>query len=98
MSKPATKKEHATAKAAVSNGQSLQERNDAAVQVMLERFTQKRKEIAVDKYFRALVKLGGSDLHMKVGQAADLSGSTEPSKNSIEDRSMLSKWPTCCSR
>ena len=28
----------------------------------------KTKELEVDKYFRALVKLEGSDLHMKVGQ------------------------------
>ena len=26
------------------------------------------KDLAVDKFFRALVKLEGSDLHMKVGQ------------------------------
>ena len=32
------------------------------------RFTGKRKELAVDKLFRALVKLEGSDLHMKVGR------------------------------
>ena len=68
MSKPATKKEPKQATAPEANGQSLQERNDEAIQIMLERFTQKRKEIAVDKYFRALVKLDGSDLHMKVGK------------------------------
>ena len=32
------------------------------------RLLKKRKENTVDKYFRALVKLEGSDLHMKVGQ------------------------------
>ena len=32
------------------------------------RFTGKRKELEVDKLFRALVKLEGSDLHMKVGR------------------------------
>jgi len=32
------------------------------------RFTGKRRELEVDKYFRALVKLEGSDLHMKVGR------------------------------
>ncbi len=33
-----------------------------------DRFLAKEKELEVDKYFRALVKLQGSDLHMKVGQ------------------------------
>lgn len=33
-----------------------------------DRFLAKSKELEVDKYFRALVKLEGSDLHMKVGQ------------------------------
>ncbi len=33
-----------------------------------DRFLAKKQELEVDKYFRALVKLEGSDLHMKVGQ------------------------------
>ena len=33
------------------------------------RLLQERPDLAVDKYFRALVKLKGSDLHMKVGNA-----------------------------
>jgi twitching motility protein PilT len=33
-----------------------------------DRFLVAREELEVDKYFRALVKLRGSDLHMKVGQ------------------------------
>jgi twitching motility protein PilT len=33
-----------------------------------DRFLATKKELEVDKYFRALVKLAGSDLHMKVGQ------------------------------
>jgi twitching motility protein PilT len=33
-----------------------------------DRFLAKDKELEVDKYFRACVKLQGSDLHMKVGQ------------------------------
>ena len=32
------------------------------------RFSKKKEELEVDKYFRALVKLEGSDLHMKVGK------------------------------
>ena len=34
----------------------------------IARFTGKHSELEVDKYFRALVKLEGSDLHMKVGR------------------------------
>jgi twitching motility protein PilT len=34
-----------------------------------QRFLGKREEREVDRYFRALVKLEGSDLHMKVGRA-----------------------------
>ncbi len=37
-------------------------------EAMVKRFTTKREELEVDRYFRALVKLEGSDLHMKVGQ------------------------------
>ncbi|HUG67911.1 MAG TPA: PilT/PilU family type 4a pilus ATPase [Pirellulaceae bacterium] len=33
-----------------------------------KRFTRKREEIAVNKLFRALVKIEGSDLHLKVGK------------------------------
>lgn len=33
-----------------------------------DRFTNKKEELEVDRYFRALVKLEGSDLHMKVGR------------------------------
>ena len=31
-------------------------------------FIKEKKELEVDKYFRALVKFSGSDLHMKVGR------------------------------
>ena len=33
-----------------------------------QRFTKKREAREVDKMFRALVKLEGSDLHLKVGR------------------------------
>jgi len=55
-----------------TNGQAHTEANteeDATIEAMVKRFTQVRKENAVDKYFRALVKSKGSDLHMKVGKA-----------------------------
>ena len=35
---------------------------------LLQRFVMKREEREVDKYFRALVKMQGSDLHMKTGR------------------------------
>jgi twitching motility protein PilT len=35
---------------------------------LVSRFTVKREEREVDRYFRALVKMLGSDLHMKVGR------------------------------
>jgi twitching motility protein PilT len=42
--------------------------NEINVGDLEDRFLAKDKELEVDKYFRALVKLQGSDLHMKVGQ------------------------------
>jgi twitching motility protein PilT len=39
-----------------------------SVEEFAARFVKKKEEIEVDKYFRALVKLEGSDLHMKVGK------------------------------
>ena len=38
------------------------------VEEMVSKYTKVKEELPVDKYFRALVKLEGSDLHMKVGQ------------------------------
>lgn len=40
----------------------------AAAERFSRRFLQKKKELEVDKIFRALVKLNGSDLHLKVGR------------------------------
>ena len=52
-----------------TNGKSSgQLSHDEKVQEMVDRFTKKRQDNEVDKYFRALVKLQGSDLHMKVGK------------------------------
>jgi twitching motility protein PilT len=70
MSKPQTqtaaKPENEPQPAAATNGTTQSQ--DDVITRMVERFTQKRSEQEVDKYFRALVKLAGSDLHMKVGQ------------------------------
>ncbi len=41
---------------------------DAAEEMLRQRLLLKHEELDVDKYFRALVKLEGSDLHMKVGR------------------------------
>ena len=38
------------------------------IEKMVAKYTKVKEELPVDKYFRALVKLEGSDLHMKVGQ------------------------------
>ncbi len=43
--------------------------SESAQAALKARLLQERPELAVNKYFRALVKLKGSDLHMKVGNA-----------------------------
>ena len=42
--------------------------NEIQVGDLEDRFLSKGHDLEVDKYFRALVKLEGSDLHMKVGR------------------------------
>ncbi len=64
MKKPKKKESLSDATAENGNGSS----GDNAIDEMIRRFTTKHEEKEVDKYFRALVKLEGSDLHMKVGQ------------------------------
>jgi twitching motility protein PilT len=72
MSNPTAKKEAKPSRSGHSagdNGNSAkQESRDEVVDRMVSRFTEKHTEREVDKYFRALVKLEGSDLHMKVGK------------------------------
>lgn len=41
--------------------------NDATMDRLIGNLLRKRESLEVDKFFRALVKLQGSDLHMKVG-------------------------------
>jgi twitching motility protein PilT len=48
----------------MDSGQSQQDK----VEELVAKYTKVKQELPVDKYFRALVKLEGSDLHMKVGQ------------------------------
>jgi twitching motility protein PilT len=60
-----------------SNGSSSE---DDSMAKMVTRFTQKPEEREVNKYFRALVKLKGSDLHLKVGKPpiVRVNGSLKP--------------------
>ena len=46
----------------------IQSAATATTDEMIARFNKEQEELEVDRYFRALVKLEGSDLHMKVGQ------------------------------
>jgi twitching motility protein PilT len=65
--------------------------DDAVVQQMIERFTMGLEEREVNKYFRALVKLEGSDLHMKVGKPPIIrvNGTLKPlNREPIEVREM----------
>ena len=57
-----------------------------------ERFLETRKELEVDKIFRALVKLEGSDLHLKVGRPpiVRVDGTLKPlSRPPIEKEEMV---------
>jgi twitching motility protein PilT len=63
-----------------------------SVEADQERFSAKRKELEIDKLFRALVKLEGSDLHLKVGLApyVRVAGSLRPlSREPIDDDEMV---------
>jgi twitching motility protein PilT len=58
----------------------------------VERFTAKAKELEIDKLFRALVKLEGSDLHLKVGLPpyVRVAGSLRPlNREPIDDDEMV---------
>lgn len=60
--------------------------------LLAERFTKKREELEIDKLFRALVKLKGSDLHLKVGRApiCRVNGTLRPlSRPPIDDEEMV---------
>jgi twitching motility protein PilT len=58
----------------------------------IERFTKKSEELEADKLFRALVKLEGSDLHLKVGRPpiVRVKGDLRPlSRPPIDDAEMV---------
>ena len=66
--KPEAEELETEATDAGSNGAAQQASFDAATEKMVAQFTQKREEKEVDRLFRAIVKLEGSDLHLKVGK------------------------------
>ena len=68
MSKPTKKPDPKPASTSDAPKKTMAERDDEAIERMVSRFVEKKEEKPVDKYFRALVRLGGSDLHMKVGK------------------------------
>ena len=51
-----------------TDGKTMEERDNEAIERMVARFVTKQESKPVDKYFRALVNSEGSDLHMKVGK------------------------------
>jgi len=58
----------------------------------MERFSGKRKELEIDKLFRALVKLEGSDLHLKAGRPpfVRVNGTLRPmNRGPIDDAEMV---------
>ncbi len=58
----------------------------------LERFLGRHKELEIDKLFRALVKLEGSDLHLKVGRSpmVRVKGTLRPiNRGPIDDEEMV---------
>ncbi len=64
----------------------------AVTEADVERFTKKREELEADKLFRALVKLEGSDLHLKVGRPpiVRVKGDLRPlSRPPIDDAEMV---------
>jgi twitching motility protein PilT len=63
-----------------------------APDAIVERFVHKREELEIDKLFRALVKLGGSDLHLKAERApiVRVNGTLRPlSRPPIDDEEMV---------
>ncbi len=67
---PEARVDTSSANSANENGATKQEKAtaDMTTEEMVAKFNKKAEDKDVDKYFRALVKLEGSDLHMKVGQ------------------------------
>jgi twitching motility protein PilT len=79
---------HDTEMAHRNNGQP----EPSSIESTANRFIGKRQELEIDKLFKALVKLEGSDLHLKVGRPpyVRVKGSLRPlSRGPIEDEEMV---------
>ena len=64
----------------------------AVIDADAEKYVRKRVDLEIDKLFRALVKLKGSDLHLKVGRApvVRVNGELRPlSRPPIDDEEMV---------
>ena len=64
----------------------------APVDALAAKFVKKREELEIDKLFRALVKLKGSDLHLKAGRSpiVRVNGTLRPlDRGPIEDEEMV---------
>ena len=64
----------------------------SATDSSLERFLGKHRELEIDKLFRAVIKLEGSDLHLKVGRPpfVRVRGSLRPlSRGAVSDEEMV---------
>lgn len=75
----------------MANGDA-QSANDATMDRLMGNLLKEREPLEVDKIFRALVKLQGSDLHMKVGQApiVRVNGTLKPlNRPPIENEEMV---------
>ncbi len=66
--------------------------NDPMAKAMAERLLHRKRDLEVDKLFRALVKLEGSDLHLKVGRPPMIRtrGELRPlSRGPVDDEEMV---------
>jgi twitching motility protein PilT len=80
------------AHSAEANGSAAPPPPPPSLEKLISSLTAERRELEVDKYFRALVKLKGSDLHMKVGQApiVRVNGELKPlNRPPIENEEMV---------
>ena len=60
--------------------------SDATMDRLIGSLLKEREPLEVDKIFRALVKLQGSDLHMKVGNPPIVRVNGTPAAQSTADR------------
>src|SRR5215470_17970383 len=83
---------HDTEAAQMAHHDNGHSRPQHSIEETANRFLGKHEELEIDKLFRALVKLEGSDLHLKVGKPpyVRVKGSLRPlSRAPIEDEEMV---------